>query len=112
MSEQTIDVTREQLEALGGKLDALDEVLSDDEKTILLAIFAVAGEALAEKAGSDVEGFAFRRPDGGPLMRIGHHGLPNLNQGFQSAFAEGGPGRLGVNPAANTEVTGSITVHF
>jgi hypothetical protein len=90
MADQ-ISMSLEDVNALADKLDALDDQLNDDEKTLLLAVFRVAGAAIEPRTDeSEVEGFAFGSPG---------FGMPSpvpLSQGFRNAFSPGvggDPGR-------------------
>jgi hypothetical protein len=94
-----ITVTKEQVEELAAKLDRLGEELDDEERALLLAIFALAGEAVGRRSDEDVEGFLF-----GPSTEVGARlqvsGLQSpptsaLSDGFKSAFTRGPVGGVG-----------------
>ena len=66
-----VTITRDRLEALAAKLDMLD--VDDDERAVLHALFAAAGEGEVSGYGATIE----ERP------------IP-LSQGFLHAFHPGG----------------------
>ena len=51
---ETVTFSRDDLAGLAAKLDALGEQLSDKERMLLVALFDLAGDALADAA--EVEG--------------------------------------------------------
>ncbi|HUO49709.1 MAG TPA: hypothetical protein VMU09_12840 [Acidimicrobiales bacterium] len=81
-----IGVTREDLDDLGRKLDAAD--LTDKERQVLLAVFAIAGEAVDAR---EVSGFSFsfggQAAPGGQLSLAG-----GLSAPFENSFIQGNRG--------------------
>jgi type VI protein secretion system component Hcp len=57
-----ITLNREDLTNLGATLDQAVQTFDDKERTLLLAIIALAGEALAARASDDVRGFEGNAP--------------------------------------------------
>ena len=104
-----VKINNEEFERLAEKLDGLADQLSDDEKTVLLAVFRSAGEAMSREAGEGVVDFAegrsgvleIERPPGA---------LPDLSDGFVGAFTGGRPGGAGQDLAQAPEVTGTIKI--
>jgi len=96
MSE--ITVTKEQVDELASKLDRLGEELSDEERALLLAIFALAGQAIATANEAEVAGFAMGSGLG-PGSRVQVSGVQStsvpLSDGFKSAFVRGPVGGVG-----------------
>jgi hypothetical protein len=92
MADQ-ITMSLADVHALADKLDGLDSQLSDDEKALMLAVFEVAGQAIAEQA-SDVEGFSLNFS--APAFGVERNHSP-LSEGFRNAFTPGvgGGGALG-----------------
>jgi hypothetical protein len=73
-----ISVTREELDDLGRKLEAAD--LTDKEREVLLGVFAIAGDAVANR---EVEGFSF-----GPWARPSSL-AGGLSAPFENSFVQG-----------------------
>jgi hypothetical protein len=94
-----ITVTKNQVEELAAKLDRLGQDLSDDERSLLLAVFALAGEAISERSGQDVEGFMFGSafPKEAGLKLSGYEAPSRLalSEGFKSSFVGGRAGGFG-----------------
>jgi hypothetical protein len=88
MEEISIGVA--EIEALGAKLDALDDVLSASERGLLVALFRMAGQAAAESAAesSEVVGFGFA-PDGRLGTLVMQEPAPKLSSGFVDSFNAG-----------------------
>ena len=86
-------VTEPQLEALAERLAAFDEVLDDTDKVALLAVFELAGEALAARidAKSEVQGFAQGAFDVGLQVGVPDT-LPGLGDGLLDSVAQKGKG--------------------
>lgn len=82
-----ITLSPEHLDRLAAKLDELDGQLTRDESALLLAVFRLAGEALAEQLEDEVSGFAVR----GAELDLGRAqtGAP-LSAGFRDSFHPGG----------------------
>jgi Type VI secretion system effector, Hcp len=57
-----VTITSDEFAAVAAKVDA-DASLDDHDKTVLRALFQLAGERVADLAGSEVSGFSF---DPGP----------------------------------------------
>ena len=78
-----ITLSSEDLERFAAKLDELEDRLTPEESALLLAVFRLAGEALAEQADDEVSGFAFQSP----ALSLGRSevGTP-LSAGFRDSF--------------------------
>jgi len=89
MAENEIEISKERIDGLSAKLDGLSDQLGEDEKTLLLAVFALAHNAISALAAdeSEVEGFAMAA--GQPTR------LPSVGEGFASSFTPGGPSGVG-----------------
>ena len=84
MAEE-ISLTAAELDELGEKLDNAD--LSDKDKKVLLAAFAVAGGAIGSQEESEVSGFSLGAPGtalSAPSLKGG------LSSGFNNALIQGG----------------------
>jgi len=62
MADQ-LTVTEADLDALAAKLEAMSEQFDHDEIAALHALFALAGDAIADHAEGEVEGFGLVEPD-------------------------------------------------
>lgn len=90
MTEQTI--TQQDLASLSKKLDDLGDVLSASERTLLLAVFTLAAQAVQAKmrAGtaprdSESESGSGRSPGIGAISQS-TGALPSLSDGFRNTF--------------------------
>ena len=72
-----MDVSREDIDRLGEKLEGVDD-LTDEDRAILLAAFSLAGEAIGNRTGEDVTGFGFRGRGVGPRSGL----QTGLSKGF------------------------------
>lgn len=82
-------LSREEMQALAKKLSRLEGTLSEDERALLLGIFGIAGNALADAAAEDERGArraieGIRRAESAELAHEGE--LPSLAEGFLLAF--------------------------
>ncbi|MDQ2651203.1 MAG: hypothetical protein M3Z03_16830 [Actinomycetota bacterium] len=80
-----ISIGLAEIEALGAKLDALDDVLSATERGLLVALFRMAGQAAAAES-SEVVGFAADQRLGTLVMQ---EPAPKLSSGFVDSFKAG-----------------------
>jgi hypothetical protein len=87
MAEE-ISLTSAELDELGAKLDAAD--LSDKDKKVLMAAFAVVGDAIGKQEESEVSGFAMgaMSPQMGAAQPISLS--TGLSSGFNNALVAGG----------------------
>ena len=85
-----ISVTREELEELGRKLDAAD--LSDKDRQVLLAVFAVAGDALDNQ---EVSGFNFSFGAGVRRAFAGRRALRTVRELVRAGEPRRGAGPVG-----------------
>lgn len=112
MSTTSEVVTQSDINNLAQKLDQLSEVLSEKERTLLLAIFKLAGNALSAKVGaggagtsagggSQTESGISRAQASSIGIGIGDSGAASraseLSRGFASAFTAVGPSSLVVD---------------
>jgi hypothetical protein len=106
VSTDSIELSTEQIDQLATKLDSLEEVLDETDKTILLAVFELASQSLAESGeDNEVEGFAF---NASPTLQVrSPAGLPRLSQGFKSSFSTGIASRFADDGGGTT---GQVTV--
>jgi len=86
-------IKQSQIDALAGKLDEVADVLTQDERTLLLAVFKLASATLSGSAA----GGGGQTESGQITARRASSALPSLSSGFRSAFQPvlGG----GLNPA-------------
>ncbi|WP_437783347.1 hypothetical protein [Sorangium sp. So ce1097] len=75
-----IKPTQAEIDKLATKLDELSEVLTENERGLLLAIISIAGQTIAEKARAKPE-------------PTGPTSLPRLSDAFKSAFKAGAAAR-------------------
>ena len=90
--ESTVTIDAAQLEGLATRLTALEEGLTEADRVALLAVFALAGEALDARIEDKVEvsGFAI------DAYRVGLQvgvpaSLPGLGGGLLGSLGGGGP---------------------
>src|SRR5271169_2700499 len=81
-----ISVTREELDELGRKLDAAD--LADKDRQLLLGVFAIAGDAIANQEVSGF-GFSFGASAAGSPRSLNGGGL---SAPFENSFVQGNRG--------------------
>jgi hypothetical protein len=106
MAEVSVD--RGDIERLAHKLDTLGKELNSEEKTLLLAVFRLAGEALSEQTGEDVAGIVKGNKAG--VLTLNSEGrLPSLSSGFKDAFTAGGASG-GEDLTSAISVDGSVSV--
>ena len=92
-----ITVTKEEIDELATKLDGLGADLDEEERGLLLAVFALAGRAI-DRAGDEVEGFTAGSglPAGSRVQVSGvQPSTTALSDGFKSAFVQGPVGGVG-----------------
>ncbi len=84
--DSTMTIDAAQLEGLAERLAALDDVLDDADKVALLAVFALAGEALDARVDDklDVSGFALNAYNVGIQVGV-PSSLPGLGDGLLGA---------------------------
>lgn len=98
-----LEFTSKDIDALAGKLDDVGANLDDREKAMMLAVFQMAGDQLAE-AATEVEGFAATSYS--PAFKVASmQAMPSLSDGFRTSFVRGGPGGLRGPVAAEWDVT-------
>jgi hypothetical protein len=98
-----IELGRTAIDALATKLDSFGERLSDEEHTLLNAVFVLAGEGLlhrVEAHGID----RYRKTDRDVGLRTSAQNLSSLSSSFRKAFHSGPPAGLGINPVLFTPV--------
>ena len=105
MAEVSID--RKDIDQLAQKLDNLGENLNDEEKTLLLAVFRLGGEAITGQAEDVADVFRGEKAGALTLNREGQ--LPSLSSGFKDAFTAGRAGR-GEEFTSKISVDGSVSV--
>jgi hypothetical protein len=64
-------VTSAQLEALAAKLEGMSGGFDPDEAAALQALFALAGDAIAERDQGEVQGFGIMPSDQGSQFNVG-----------------------------------------
>lgn len=97
------------LEQLSGKLDTIGENLNERERTLLLAVFQMAGDRV-QSEGSDVAGFGAQGVASNPTYRFSAAGagVPRLSDGFRGSFRPG-PNR-GLWAAGGDDVSVGVSV--
>jgi type VI protein secretion system component Hcp len=85
-----ITLNREDMKSLGATLDQVVQTFDDRERVLLLAIIALAGEALAARAGDEVSGFEGSAPSVSEIVvtKTTDTASPGL---FESALGSGSP---------------------
>ncbi len=85
--DSTMTIDAAQLEGLAERLETLDDVFDDDDKVALLAVFALAGEALDARIDDklEVSGFALNDRDVGLQVGV-PSSLPGLGDGLLGAI--------------------------
>jgi len=113
-----IKIGQDQIDGLAKKLDEFSEVLDENERALLLAVFGIASTALsqANQESEAAGGRAIRGtqsitslPDS-KMERPVAAALPKLSAGFRNAFTSGAAGRFkfaGVGPVADVAVGGT-----
>ncbi|HLN17464.1 MAG TPA: hypothetical protein VK277_12035 [Acidimicrobiales bacterium] len=79
------------LENLGRKLDELAAALDEREKTLLVAVIALANEALEARAVGEVAGFAMPSVNEIVVTKTTDVSSPNLFQGCLGGSQGGAP---------------------
>jgi hypothetical protein len=89
-------VTQDEITSLAAKLDQLGAVLSDKERSLLLAVFRLASTAIASRTGhGGATGFGGKETESGGRMAMGDlAGSMSLSEGFAGAFRAVGQGSL------------------
>ena len=86
MATEEINLTPAELDELGAKLDKAD--LSEKDRKILVAAFAVAAQAISGE--DDVEGFLLRAPSSFSSSALASPSLASgLNAGFSNSLNQG-----------------------
>jgi hypothetical protein len=114
-------VSQQDITNLAKKLDELGDVLTEKERTLLLATFKLAGMALQSKLQGSTNGSATAASDtpqteSGQQVGVGAGGigratgavtaLPSLSKGFQGAYTALGSSSLNVAPDFNKAAGG------
>jgi hypothetical protein len=106
-----IKLSKSDIDNLAGKLDELGEVLNNNEKSLLLAVFGLASNALGHTISQSESGISSARVASGlsnpTLVRSTSATLPKLSDGFKDAFNPGQAGRFSV---PGEEVMDSVSV--
>jgi hypothetical protein len=107
---QSLD--RDAVRSLAAKLDSLGEVLTDEERALLLGVFGIAGNALSDVAGQAEDAGQpvadqIATASSARLDRTGR--LPSLSDGFLLAFEPRAVGRF-TFPGGAGPVSDSIGV--
>lgn len=87
--------TQAEIDKLAMKLDELSEVLTENERALLLAVVRIAGQAIAKKAETAA-------PSGAMT-------LPKLSDAFKSAFKPGTAAKYEFEGAAQDSVEVSVS---
>ena len=92
-----ISISQQDIDSIARKLDDFGDVLSENERGVLLAIFGLAATAIgsasseSEAAGNPITHSIASFSD----TRLSFSGrLPRLSDGFQNAFRPGAAGRF------------------
>src|SRR5262245_30789322 len=87
MADQII--TQSDLANLGSKMDEMESVLNGKERTILLAVFKLAAQAISSRLQSQQAGQTESGSMGGRMTTAGGAGIRAgaLAQGFKGAFS-------------------------
>jgi hypothetical protein len=89
--ETTVTIDAAQLEGLATRLSALEGVLDEADKVALLAIFALAGEALDARIDAKLEVAGFAQQGFGLGIQVGvPASLPGLGQGLLGEVGQQG----------------------
>lgn len=112
MSTSSQTITQADINNLAQKLDQLGDVLSDKERTLLLAVFKLAGSALANRVQSatSAQSGQSETESGmrGASLSTSNLGRLSLSRGFSDAFASVGPSSVVVDPVS--EVAGGVGI--
>ncbi len=73
---ERIEVSKEQIDSLAEKLDSFERGLTDEERQVLAAVFAVAAKAMCEERGAEVTGFVAPIPIPTPVSELRAIPLP------------------------------------
>jgi hypothetical protein len=94
MAEVTL--SKSDIDGLARKLDEFGEVLSADEKAILLAIFGLAATSLSKAVSESESGLSAANVAAGLVAPTVDRSalLPRLSDGFRDAFNPGTAGRF------------------
>lgn len=103
------EFTGADLEQLSGKLDAIGDQLSERDRTLLLAVFQLAGDKV-QSEGSEVEGFGAQGVASNPTYRFAAAGagVPRLSDGFRGSFRPGA--NRGLWAAGGEDASVGVTV--
>ncbi|KYF85222.1 hypothetical protein [Sorangium sp. So ce388] len=96
-----IKPTQAEIDKLATKLDELSEVLTENERGLLLAIISIAGQTIAARAKAQ------------PAQPAAPTSLPRLSDAFKSAFKAGAAAKYefeGEAAAAKEISVGGATV--
>jgi hypothetical protein len=98
-----VELGRTEIDALARKVQSFGQRLTEEERTLLHAVFTLAHEGLVHRIEAQkVTGF--RKPHRDVGLRASGQDLSSLSKAFKNTFHSGPPAGLGTNPVLFTPV--------